>query len=108
MRVLICGTLWEWSWKEGEEGFNWHQEDQNIKAIIDDIIYVKNDNTTWSRYSNKQIADFGATDVVEGSAQDSYDLKVATSNVETLPVTVNFLVEPYPLTITSPKSLPLL
>ena len=35
-------------------------------------------------------------------------LKVATSNVETLPVTVNFLVEPYPLTITSPKSLPLL
>lgn len=67
------GTLWEWSWKEGEEGFSWHQEDQNIKAIINDIIYVKNDNTTWSRYSNKQIADFGATDVVEGSAQDSYD-----------------------------------
>lgn len=67
------GTLWEWSWKEGEEGFSWHQEDQNIKAIIDDNIYVKNDNTTWSRYSNKQIADFGAIDVVEGSAQDSYD-----------------------------------
>lgn len=67
------GTLWEWSWKEGEEGFSWHQEDRNIKAIINDIIYVKNDNTTWSRYSNKQIADFGATDVVEGSAQDSYD-----------------------------------
>lgn len=71
--LKIDGTLWEWSWKEGEEGFSWHQEDQNIKAIIDDNIYVKNDNTTWSRYSNKQIADFGATDVVEGSAQDSYD-----------------------------------
>lgn len=72
--LKIDGTLWEWSWKEGEEGFSWHQEDQNIKAIIDDNIYVKNDNTTWSRYSNKQIADFGAIDVVEdGFVQDSYN-----------------------------------
>lgn len=72
--LKIDGTRWEWSWKEGEEGFSWHQEDQNIKAIINDNIYVKNDNTTWSRYSNKQIADFGAIDVVEdGFVQDSYN-----------------------------------
>ena len=67
------GTRWEWSWKDGEEGFSWHQENQNIKAIIDDQFYVKNDNTTWNRYSNEQIADFGAIDIVEDSVQDSYN-----------------------------------
>lgn len=64
------GTLWNWRW---EEGFSWHQENQNIKAIIDDQFYVKNDNTTWNRYSNEQIADFGAIDIVEDSVQDSYN-----------------------------------
>lgn len=67
------GTRWEWSWKDGKEGFSWHQENQNIKAIIDDQFYVKNDNTTWNRYSNEQIADFGAIDIVEDSVQDSYN-----------------------------------
>ena len=44
------------------------------KAIIDDqILCQKNDNTTWNRYSNEQIADFGAIDIVEDSVQDSYN-----------------------------------
>lgn len=75
------GTVWENVYDYETTSSNWFKEgcyeqiDQNVKAFIDASIYVKNDNTTWVNdwAGKKQIADFGATDVINEFTLDYID-----------------------------------
>lgn len=81
-RILKAdGTVWENVYDYETTSSNWFKEgcyeqiDQNVKAFINASIYVKNDNTTWVNdwAGKKQIADFGATDVINEFTLDYID-----------------------------------
>lgn len=81
-RILKAdGTVWENVYDYETTSSNWFKEgcyeqiDQNVKAFINDWTYVKNDNTTWviDWAGKKQIADFGATDVINEFTLDYID-----------------------------------
>ena len=75
------GTVWENVYNYNYDPY-WFKEgcyeqiDQDVKAIINDSIYVKNDNTTWVNNSwdgKEKIAGFSLTDITEESLLDYID-----------------------------------